>query len=298
MMMKRTTCTLLTALAAATAAHAQTTQNVSAGLTGAGAPLAIHGYDPVAYFTVGLPTPGSAKFTATHDGAAYRFASEVNKKAFEQSPADYLPQFGGFCAFGVTVEKKFDGDPRVFEVVAGKLYFNLNPDIQAMWRKDTRGNIEKAEYIWTALRTATAHKELAQDEVNVSASLTGSGKPLAIHGYDPVAYFTTGLPTLGHAKFTATHGGAAFRFASEANQRAFEKNPTQYLPQFGGFCAFGVAVGKKFDGDPRLFAIVDGKLYFNLNPDIQSMWSEDTRGNIKKAATQWAKIRGTAAVRL
>ena len=87
---------LLSSLAIATFAYAQDTQNVSAGLTGAGAPLAIHGYDPVAYFTAGLPAQGSAKFTATHDGAAYRFASEANKKAFERNPTKYLPQFGGF----------------------------------------------------------------------------------------------------------------------------------------------------------------------------------------------------------
>ena len=177
----------------------------------------------------------------------------------------------------MTVERKFDGDPRVFEVVDGKLYLNLNPDIQAMWRKDTRGNIRKAEKNWTALRSKAAHDQLAHDEVNVSASLTGATKPLAIHGYDPVAYFTVGLPTTGSAKFTATHGGAAYRFASEANKAAFEKNPARYLPQFGGFCAFGVTVGRKFDGDPRVFEIVDNRLYLNLNPDIQAKWRKDTQ---------------------
>ena len=289
---------LLSSFAIATFAHAQDTQNVSAGLTGAGAPLAIHGYDPVAYFTAGLPTQGSAKFTATHGGAAYRFASEANKKAFESNPTKYLPQFGGFCAFGVTVERKFDGDPRVFEVVDGKLYLNLNPDIQAMWRKDTRGNIRKAEKNWTALRSKAAHDQLAHDEVNVNASLTGATKPLAIHGYDPVAYFTVGLPTTGSAKFTATHGGAAYRFASEANKAAFEKNPARYLPQFGGFCAFGVTVGRKFDGDPRVFEIVDNRLYLNLNPDIQTKWRKDTRGNIEKAASKWLDIREKPASEL
>ena len=292
--MKRITSFFLSALAFATVAHTQDAQNVSTGLTGAGVPLAIHGYDPVAYFTVALPTRGSAKFTATHDGAAYRFASEANKTAFENNPAKFLPQFGGFCAFGVTVDQKFDGDPRVFEIVDDKLYFNLNPDIQATWRKDTPGNIRKAERNWTALRSKTAHNEFAHDEVNVNASLTGASKPLALHGYDPVAYFTVGLPTLGSAKFTATHRGAAYRFASAANKSAFEANPAHYLPQFGGFCAYGVSVGKKFDGDPRVFEIVDDKLYLNLNPDIQATWRKDTAGNLKKAASQWSQVRGTA----
>jgi YHS domain-containing protein len=96
-------------------------QNVSVGLTAVGAPLAIHGYDTVAYFTEGKPMLGSAKHTAKHDGAAYRFASEFNKEMFEKKPTAYLPQFGGYCAFGVTVENKFDGDPRVFAVVDGNI---------------------------------------------------------------------------------------------------------------------------------------------------------------------------------
>ncbi|MEM7231897.1 MAG: YHS domain-containing (seleno)protein, partial [Planctomycetota bacterium] len=103
---------------------------------------------------------------------------------------------------------------------------------------------------------------------------------------------------IGSAKFTVKHNGAAYRFASEANKLVFEENPNAYLPQFGGFCAFGVTVGKKFDGDPRLFALVDGKLYFNLNPDIQKMWSQDAAGNIGKAEGQWSKIRNKSASEL
>lgn len=289
---------LLTSLAVVSGARAQETQNISAGLTAAGAPLAIHGFDPVAYFTVGLPTEGSAKFTATHKGAAYRFASAANKSAFERNPAQYLPQFGGFCAFGVTVEKKFDGDPRVFAIVDGKLYLNLHPEIQAMWHKDTRGNIKKAGRLWAAVRSTPAHGEFTEDEVNVTASLTAASKPLALHGFDPVAYFSVGAATRGSAKFTATHEGAAYRFASAANKAAFERSPTRYLPQFGGFCAFGVSVGKKFDGDPRIFEIVDDKLYLNLNPEIQSLWRKDTPGTIAKARAKWPGIRGTAARKL
>ena len=95
---------------------------------------------------------GSAKHTAKHDGAAYRFVSESNKKVFERNAARYAPQFGGFCAFGVSVGSKFDGDPRLFEVVDDKLYFNLNPDIQKTWRKDIPGNIAKAERNWTRIK--------------------------------------------------------------------------------------------------------------------------------------------------
>ena len=117
------------------------------------------------------------------------------------------------------------------------------------------------------------------------------GKALALKGYDPVAYFTEGEARVGSDAHVAVHDGAAYRFVSEANRKAFEKEPGRYLPQFGGFCAYGVTVGAKFDGDPRVFAVVDGKLYLNLNPDIQAKWEEDVKGNIGKAETGWQGIR-------
>ena len=283
------------ALAQSSAPQVKAPQNTSAGLTGAGVKLAMHGYDPVAYFEAGLPTPGSAEHTAVHGRAAYRFASKKNQAAFERDPAAFLPQFGGYCAYGVSVGKKFDGDPRVFEIVDGKLYLNLNPDIQATWRKDQRGNIRKAEQQWANVRPTPGHAVLQDDSVNVGSGLTAAGAPLALHGYDPVAYFRAKLPTLGSARFTATHGDAAYRFVSADNQAAFEQNPEAYLPQFGGFCAYGVSVGKKFDGDPRVFEIVDGKLYLNLNPTIQAAWRKDVPGNIRKADAQWRTIRAKAA---
>jgi YHS domain-containing protein len=273
-------------------------RNVNSGLTAVGTPLAIHGYDPVGYFTENLATVGSAKYTAKHAGAAYRFASAANKKAFDKNPTDYLPQYGGFCAYGVSVNKKFDGDPRVFKIVGGKLYFNLNPDIKAEWVKDIRGNIGKANGHWQKLQDKPVDDASVGDKQNVGTGLTGAGAPLAIHGYDSVAYFTDGLSMPGSAKHTATHNGAAYRFVSKANKKAFEKDPASFLPQYGGFCAFGVSVGKKFDGDPRVFEVVDGKLYFNLNPDIKSKWVKDIPGNVRKADRKWTDIRAKSVAAL
>ncbi len=146
---------------------------------------------------------------------------------------------------------------------------------------------------WLPLGTA-----LAGDQVNASTGMTLAGAPLAIHGYDAVAYFNSNQAQIGSAAFTVKYQGAAFRFVNEENKRAFEKQPAHYAPQFGGFCAYGVALGAKFDGDPRLFAIVDGKLYFNLSPDIQKKWQEDVAGNIKKADANWPKIEDKAPSQL
>jgi len=70
------------------------------------------------------------------------------------------------------------------------------------------------------------------------------------------------------------------------------------VPAFGGFCAYGVALGKKFDGDPNFWKIVNGRLYLNLDGDIQAEWAKDTAGNITKADGNWGRIRATAVDKL
>lgn len=139
---------------------------------------------------------------------------------------------------------------------------------------------------------------LAGNQLNTSVGLTLGGVPLAMHGYDAVAFFTTNQAVIGSDTYAVKHDGATYRFVSEENKKAFEKSPARYLPQFGGFCAFGVSVGAKFDGDPRVFAVVGDKLYFNLNFDIQKKWNEDVPGNIKKAESNWTTIADKAPSQL
>ena len=137
----------------------------------------------------------------------------------------------------------------------------------------------------------------AADEVNVSTGATLAGPGLAVHGYDVVAYFRGKGPTRGSDKYATAHAGATFRFASQENLDTFKTEPSKYEPAYGGFCAYGVALGKKFDGDPRFWKIVDGKLYLNLNADIQKEWSKEERPNITKADSNWAAIRSTPAAK-
>ncbi len=80
----------------------------------------------------------------------------------------------------------------------------------------------------------------------------------AVQGYDVVSYQTGKRPIRGNGNFVAIHDGATYLFSSSANQRVFEKNPERYVPAYGGYCAFGVSVGKKFIGDPEVWRIVDG----------------------------------------
>lgn len=114
--------------------------------------VALRGYDPVAYFTVGTPTKGLAQFSAGHDGAVFHFASAANRDAFAKEPAKYAPAFGGFCAMGAALDKKLDGDPNVWKIVGGKLYLNVGAPAQKRWQEDIPGNISKAEQKWPKIR--------------------------------------------------------------------------------------------------------------------------------------------------
>jgi YHS domain-containing protein len=136
---------------------------------------------------------------------------------------------------------------------------------------------------------------LAADEINASIGLTAEGSPLALHGYDPVAYFTEGAPMPGRAELAAQHEGATYYFATKENRDAFAKQPARYAPAYGGYCAFGVSVGKKFDGNPNYWTVSGDRLYLNLNADIAEKFQKDVPGAIAKADRQWSRIR-TASV--
>ncbi|MEX0340178.1 MAG: YHS domain-containing (seleno)protein [Arenibacterium sp.] len=144
-----------------------------------------------------------------------------------------------------------------------------------------------------ALSIATATASLAAGP-ELNASSTG----LALQGYDPVAYFTKGEPTKGNWKITTIHNDAMYRFESEEHKAAFEADPEAYLPEYGGYCAFGAAMGFKFDGDPNHWKIVDGELYLNISQDIQERWVTDIPGFIQKADANWGDIENKTPAEL
>lgn len=112
----------------------------------------------------------------------------------------------------------------------------------------------------------------------------------AIQGYDPVAYFTEGRPVEGSRQFTQQWNGATWRFASAANRDRFAAAPEQYAPQYGGYCAYGVASGYAVKIDPHAWSVVDGKLYLNYSLAVQADWKKDVPGYIRKADANWPKV--------
>lgn len=132
---------------------------------------------------------------------------------------------------------------------------------------------------------------------NVALAKDHSTIALAVGGYDLVSYHQGG-PQRGSGHHLAEHGGNLYAFNSEANKKAFESEPEKYLPQFGGFCAYGASLGKKFYGDPSVYAVVDGKLYLNLDGKVQSLWNKEQKENIQAANKLWPEIKYVPAAEL
>ncbi|MBZ0111090.1 MAG: hypothetical protein K8J08_01380 [Thermoanaerobaculia bacterium] len=126
---------------------------------------------------------------------------------------------------------------------------------------------------------------------------------LALAGYDPVAYFD-GAARPGREDLEVVHRGLRYHFADEVNQRRFLERPDHFLPQYGGWCAFGMGVegrmnlqAERYPVDPTSFAVVDDKLYlFFRSPrfEVRKEWLEDPEGFRERADATWREIQRTS----
>jgi YHS domain-containing protein len=113
---------------------------------------AIKGYDPVAYFTDQKPVKGKKEFAYRWQEATWYFASREHLELFKASPEKYAPQFGGFCAYGVSRNYKVKIEPEAWTILEGKLYLNYDLDVSKTWNKDAAGYIKKANANWATLK--------------------------------------------------------------------------------------------------------------------------------------------------
>jgi YHS domain-containing protein len=117
---------------------------------------------------------------------------------------------------------------------------------------------------------------------------------VAIQGYDPVAYFTQKKAVKGKSTFTSTYEGVTYNFSSQANKDLFIKKPSNYEPQYGGWCAFAMGdYGEKVEINPETFKIIDGKLYLYYNAFFNNTlksWNKDETNLKKKADSNWKKF--------
>ncbi len=113
--------------------------------------VAVKGYDVVAYFTQSKPVKGSAAFAHSWMGATWWFASARDRDQFAASPEKFAPEYGGYCAYGVSRGHTVEIDPEAWRIVEGKLYLNYSKGVQQKWVQDVPGNIIKANQNWPKL---------------------------------------------------------------------------------------------------------------------------------------------------
>jgi YHS domain-containing protein len=153
--MTRSKCLLVVSLLVVTGLLAGSLGSALAGSAASPVPavntkdgFALKGYDPIAYFTVGQPTKGVDQYTYRWKGVTYRFTSAENLQRFKADPEKYLPQYGGYCAYAMSLDRIADIDPYRWAIVGGKLYLNNGFIAQDLWSLNKSGNITSADRNW------------------------------------------------------------------------------------------------------------------------------------------------------
>lgn len=112
---------------------------------------AIKGYDPVAYFLQHKAMEGNDNFSTEWSGSKWKFISKANLDSFKLAPQKYAPQYGGYCAYGVSENHKSPTDPNAWTIVDNKLYLNYSLKVKEYWLEDTAARIKAADQFWPAL---------------------------------------------------------------------------------------------------------------------------------------------------
>jgi len=118
---------------------------------------------------------------------------------------------------------------------------------------------------------------------------------IALQGYSPVSYLDLNLAQKGSKQFKSEHEKVVYYFTSSDQKTKFDRNPKRYLPQYGGYCAFGTYAGAKFRVDPNKFIVEDGRYFLYLNNvelDAKELWMNENnhRGLKSTADKNWKKL--------
>ncbi|MBX2836277.1 MAG: YHS domain-containing protein [Gammaproteobacteria bacterium] len=143
--------------------------------------------------------------------------------------------------------------------------------------------------LWAILILATlpwtANIALAKDPIYTSFMDNS-----AVGGYDVVSYYQDGGPKKGSDKFKTDYKGAEWFFTTKENLEAFVAEPEKYAPQYGGYCAFAVAMNQTVKGDPLQWTFVEDKLYLNINASIKEKWQSNQDEFISRGDTNWPSL--------
>lgn len=241
--------------------------------------LAIEGYDPVAFFTDSKPVKGDPAYRSQRGAAVYQFASAEHKALFDANPEKYEPQFGGWCAYAASIDTLSPIDPMFWEIRDGRLLLQHNQKAWDLWHEDAAGNLVKADKNWPGL--------VAREGAPPRTLLNIDENGLALQGYDPTAYFIDQKPRKGDPALARTYQGATYYFVDAAHKNAFEKEPSKYVPQFGGFCGYAASIDVVSPINPEIWQIQNGRLVLQHTDEAYKLFNEDPAGNYVKAEQNW-----------
>ncbi|HQR01781.1 MAG TPA: YHS domain-containing (seleno)protein [Ferruginibacter sp.] len=247
----------------------------------------LDGYDAVAFFTDNKPVKGDPAFQYTYQDAIYYFATNEHKQLFQQDPEKYKPQFGGWCAYAVSLGRIAPIDVNTFSITDGRLVIQHNERAVKGWNKDVAGNLVKADKYWPAVSAKNGRQITTDEEKGFLNNTDKDG--LILQGYDAVAYFTENRAVMGSEKFPARYNGATYWFASEKNASMFKDHPEMFAPQYGAYCGYAMSVNRLRPINPEIFDVIDGRLILQHSKDAYDKFHDGLAGNIAKADGYWPK---------
>jgi YHS domain-containing protein len=150
--------------------------------------------------------------------------------------------------------------------------------------------LNAASLSWNPSKIAKDNGIVVLAEGTAKPRMNVDSNGVILKGYDPVAYFTRHQAVKGNPAIQTRFGGVIYYFVSVANKVAFSKNPSRYVPQYGGFCAGHVSKGELKDSDPTAFFIYKGKLYVCSTADSAKEFRSNTDENIRKADENWVPL--------
>jgi YHS domain-containing protein len=150
--------------------------------------------------------------------------------------------------------------------------------------------LNAASLSWNPSKIAKDNGIVVLAEGTAKPRMNVDSNGVILKGYDPVAYFTRHQAVKGDPAIQTRFGGVIYYFVSVANKVAFSKNPSRYVPQYGGFCAGHVSKGELKDSDPTAFFIYKGKLYMCSTADSAKEFRSNTDENIRKADENWVPL--------
>ncbi len=245
------------------------------------------GYDPVAYFTDSKPVKGDAAYKFDWHDATFQFASAEHKKLFEGNPEKYAPQYGGYCGYAVSQGHLAPIHVEFWEIRDGRLILQNNQRALDGWHNDPM-SLQKADKYWPELLARSGKPFIPAEEKKGLVNRDNDG--LVAGGYDVVSYVVDNKAVKGLPEHTKLQAGGLYTFTDNDKKQQFSAMPEKFMPQFGGYCAFGMTQGKLTPINPEIFLVVDGKLLLFENAETRDQFMQDNAGNLEKAAANWAAL--------